>query len=105
MNNSIDPRLNNGVYRLAEQPKPEQGTPGNGASRSQDPSTTSRVDTLDLTDKARSLKALEAQIKQSPEVDNKRVAELKQALKDGKYEINPARIADKLLSLDALLPK
>jgi len=105
MNNSIDSRLDTGVLRLAEQSKPASGQAAETAGKGQGAAQSKPADQLDLTDRARSLKALEAQIHKSPDVDNQRIAELKQALKDGTYEINPARIADKLLALDDLLPK
>jgi len=105
MNNSIDSRLDSGIQSLADHSKtaPEK-VQGKDVS-SQSASGNKPADQLDLTAKAQSLKALEEHIQQAPETDNKRIAELKQALKDGTYEINPSRIAEKLLALDGKLPE
>lgn len=105
MHNSINSRLDTGVLRLAEQSKPASGTAAGEAGKDREATEAKPADQLDLTERARSLKALEEQIRNAPDVDSPRVAELKQALKDGTYEINPSRIADKLLALDELLPK
>ncbi len=105
MNNSINSGLDNGLLRVSGQSKATTDKPAAGAAQGRDASATRPADQLDLTDRARSLKALEARIRSAPDVDNQRITELKQALKDGTYEINPARIADKLLALDDLLPK
>ena len=75
------------------------------AAQGKDASTARPADKLELTDRARSLKAIEERIRSAPDIDNQQITKLKQALKDGTYEINPERIADKLLALDDLLPE
>jgi len=44
------------------------------------------------------LSALESQLAASPEFDSGKVDAIKQAIRDGKFTINPEKIADKLLS-------
>ena len=105
MNNSIDTGLDKGVLRLSEQSKTAPDKANADITKGKDAPASRPVDQLELTDKARSLKAIEERIRTAPDVDNQRSAELKHALKDGTYEINPERIADKLLALDDLLPK
>ncbi len=109
MNNSIESRLDNGVQRLAEQSKTASANPRDGAAKGteQDRGAHSAkpADHLDITDRARTLASIEEHVRKAPDVDSQRVMDLKQALKDGTYEINPSRIADKLLALDALLPE
>lgn len=39
-----------------------------------------------------------------PEIDEKRVADIKAALQSGTYQVNPDSIAKKILQLDSLLP-
>ena len=105
MNNSIDSRLDSGIHSLADHSKT---APGKARGEDVNPHKTSGntpADQLDLTAKAQSLKALGEQIQKAPDTDNKRIAELKQALSDGTYEINPSRIAEKLLALDGKLPE
>ena len=58
-------------------------------------------DSVSITDAARRLTALQAQIAQVPEVDAGRVTELRQAIDQGKYRANPGVIADKLMKLES----
>ncbi len=105
MNNSIDSRLDSGIQSIADHSKTAPGKARVEDVSSHKASGNTPADQLDLTAKAQSLKALEEHIQQAPETDNQRIAELKQALKDGTYEINPSRITEKLLALDGKLPK
>lgn len=58
-------------------------------------------DTLSLTNEAAKLKALEAEIADLPVVDTQRVQDVQRSLATGSYEIEPARVADKLLRFEA----
>jgi negative regulator of flagellin synthesis FlgM len=53
-----------------------------------------------LTGAARGMAALEQAVHAMPVVDEARVAEVKQRLQDGRYEIDPQRVADRLLRLE-----
>lgn len=57
---------------------------------------------VSLSNEAYTLSRLEAQINASPDIDASRVAELKQAIADGTFEINAERIAEKMLGEDDL---
>jgi len=105
MNNSINSRLDSVIHSLADHSETAPGKARGEDLSSHKTSGNTPADQLDLTAKAQSLKALEEQIQQAPETDNQRITELKQALKDGTYEINPSRIAEKLLALDGKLPE
>jgi negative regulator of flagellin synthesis FlgM len=102
MSNPIDRVLNSGVQRLQERggavsrKGPEAG---NGSEASPSGSAL-----LDLTGRARELKALEKELASSPEFDAGRVNELRQALSEGSYKVDARRIADKLLALESDLP-
>lgn len=50
-----------------------------------------------ITDQARQLAALEQALSEVPEVNETRVAAIRLAIEQGQYEVNPERIADKLL--------
>ena len=43
------------------------------------------------------MQSLEAQLGQAPAVDTQRVDEIRQAIRDGRFSINPEAIADKLM--------
>lgn len=53
-----------------------------------------------LTHAARNLSAIEESLRNSPAVDELRVSAVKQRLQDGSFEIDPQRIADRLLRLE-----
>lgn len=50
-----------------------------------------------ITDQARQLASLEQAVQSLPVVNETRVAQIRLALEEGRYQINPERIADKLL--------
>lgn len=58
-----------------------------------------------LTGAARNLAALEQSLRALPAVDELRVTAVKQRLQDGSYEIDPQRVADRLLRLEGDLAR
>ena len=63
----------------------------------------SGADQLKLSNQAAQLQALEAEIANLPVVDAQRVQDVQQTLAVGAYEIQPARVADKVLTFEASL--
>ena len=61
------------------------------------PSTT---DTVTLTDTATQLHKLEATIASLPIVDITRVEDVKSAIRNGQFQIDPQRVAGKMLSFE-----
>lgn len=57
-------------------------------------------DSVNLTDGARQLHELQGAVAGTPAVDAARVAELRGAIANGSYRIDPQRIADGLLAQD-----
>ena len=55
---------------------------------------------VQITGAARNLAALEQAMRDLPAVDEARVAAVRQRLDDGSYQVDPQRIADKLLRLE-----
>lgn len=53
-----------------------------------------------ITDQARQLAALERAVNDAPVVNESRVAAVRQAIDEGRYEVVPERIADKLLRME-----
>ena len=60
----------------------------------------STPDTVTLTDAATQLHQLEAAIRASPIVDTARVENVKHAMSNGQFQINPQRVADKMVSFE-----
>lgn len=103
MNNTIS---NSGLSPLAhagknQQPAsaqtPSADSAGSNASGVADPG-----DRLKLTDSARALQNASRSGESSP-VNAQKVAQIRQALDNGSYQINPARIADAMIGLDQQL--
>ena len=100
MTNSIDSVVDGALHRIATK------RPTDDAVAGQADSAQSRHanDLLDLTGKAKELQSLQQDLAKSPEFDAARVSELRQAIADGRYEVNAERIADKLLDIESKLP-
>ncbi len=59
-------------------------------------------DSVSLSNGAQALKAVQEKLQKLPEVNEKRVAQIKAALESGEYKVDELVIADKLLSFDDL---
>lgn len=46
------------------------------------------------------MQAIEERLRDLPEVDSERVAQIRQAIAQGNYSVDSTRIADKLLNLE-----
>jgi negative regulator of flagellin synthesis FlgM len=55
---------------------------------------------VQLTDTATNLKQVEAWIAELPDVDRARVDAVRQRVESGAYEINPERLANRLLAFE-----
>jgi negative regulator of flagellin synthesis FlgM len=91
--------LDAGKAQIAQTSSSRPGNPG-GAT----PPPASGEE-LRLSDKAAQLQALEAGIANLPVVDTQRVQEVQRTIATGSFEIQPARVADKLLRFEAGLGK
>lgn len=86
--------------------KPARVTPGSAVRTVTGPATQPgnekpvSEDEVQLTGAARSLAAAEQSLRAVPVIDELRVAAVKQRLSEGTYEIDPQRIADRLLRLE-----
>ena len=67
-----------------------------GASPSAPVAATAATDTVRLTGDAVNLQQLDKTLSQIPVVDQGRVAAIKLALAEGRYQLDPAAIADRL---------
>lgn len=81
-----------GVNRVGSQGKPTTTSASVSAST---------ADTFSLTSKASQLQQLEAQIAKLPVVDTQRVQDVQHAISTGTLQVEPARVADKLLQFEA----
>jgi len=72
------------------------------AAENSSPVTPKADDQLKLTDSARALQEA-ARLDTSSAIDSKRVEQLREALANGSYQVDPGRIADRMLSFERQL--
>jgi negative regulator of flagellin synthesis FlgM len=75
------------------------------ASASQSAEAGKAATPVSITDQARQLAALERAVQDAPVVNDARVAAVRTAIEEGRYEVSPERIADKLLRMEQELLK
>lgn len=61
------------------------------------------ADQVQLSQEAKKLGQLQAKIDASPDVNLEKVNEIRRAIAEGKFHVNPERIADALLNQEELL--
>jgi|TARA_B100000745_G_scaffold276887_1_gene207071 negative regulator of flagellin synthesis FlgM len=66
----------------------------------QQPSTS---DTVVLSKDSQSLQSVQKQLKEQPEINDKRVREIKEALAQGKLKVDPERIAARMVDIERAL--
>ena len=62
-----------------------------------------QVDTVELSAEVQALQNVEARIRDLPEVDEARVESIRNAIAEGRFEVDADRIAARLLSLERAL--
>ena len=72
-----------------------------GADKAPDQKPVTADSSVKLSDQAQQLKAIESRLQELPVVDSEKVAQLKQAISNGTYQMDSGRIADKLLALES----
>ncbi|MCG9962633.1 MAG: flagellar biosynthesis anti-sigma factor FlgM [Shewanella sp.] len=66
-------------------------------------STPLKGDSVVITAQAQQLQGAQTKMASLPEVDQKKVAEIKQAIAEGRYKIDPERLAANIASFEAEL--
>jgi negative regulator of flagellin synthesis FlgM len=61
---------------------------------------TGSQDKVVLTDMAARMKSLEQKLAKEPQVDQAHVARVRDAIKRGEYQVNPDRVADKMMGFE-----
>ncbi|WP_430391116.1 flagellar biosynthesis anti-sigma factor FlgM [Dyella sp. 20L07] len=99
MNTTIS---NNGLPKLPQAPSGQSSSTQNatGSAGSEAASSTAPDDRVQITDSARALQEA-ARAGSGATVDTKKVEQVRQALANGTYRIDPSRIADRMMSLES----
>jgi negative regulator of flagellin synthesis FlgM len=77
--------------------------PKDSAAGAIGPQGSAPSEAVHITGSARQLATLEQQLKDSPAIDAARVAKVRETIDSGQYQVNGARVAAKLLSLEQQL--
>ncbi len=75
-------------------------SPSNDSHAQQQTGKSSTSDTISLSEVAVRLGKLENTMANLPVVDTQRIEKIKQAIDNGSYEVDPARVADKLMQFE-----
>jgi negative regulator of flagellin synthesis FlgM len=102
--NSTSKADSNASAKTSEQRNaaPQQIAKEQASDASRQANSVVRNDVVELSKGAQTLKNINEKLKNQPEVNDKRVADIKAALASGKYQINDVVVADKLLQIDSL---
>ncbi len=60
----------------------------------------SSADQVELSPGARDLQNIESRIRELPDVNQERVAQIKEAIRDGNYQVDPSRLASKIAQFE-----
>ena len=77
----------------------------NNAAKAAPQATTAQVktDSVSITPQAQELQSAQAKMASLPEIDQKKVAEIKQAISEGRYKVDPEKLVANIASFEAEL--
>ncbi|MCL6414436.1 flagellar biosynthesis anti-sigma factor FlgM [Aestuariirhabdus sp. Z084] len=67
--------------------------------------STTRTDSVNLSAEGKSLRQIEEKLASQPDIDQDKVARVKQAIADGSYQVDARKLAENLYSLETQLNK
>ena len=89
------------AHKTADETKLNQSTEQPVAERESGKSSTG--DTVSLSDNAVQLGKINSTVTSPPVMDMQRIEALKKAISDGSYEVDPVKVADKLMEFESML--
>lgn len=97
--NNIKPNSPGGISHPRSNAVDDKSSTGK-ASASTSSNAAPSSDTFSLTDDANQLQALQQVISAMPEVDQQRIAELRQAIENGDYEVDSQKLARNMIDFE-----
>lgn|SRR5690606_39094647 len=98
-NNSLDSVSTKSTRSKPASTAPEAKEPSTPAA----PTSTKAGDQVVLSEQAQTIGRLQSKIDSAPDVNLDKVAEIRRAIAEGRFEINPERIAENMLNQQDLL--
>jgi len=100
--NNLKPGFNNaGPRDLASNKSTASGSQGSQTATAN--TQTASEDSVALSSRGQSLNRLEENLANTPDVDSARVDSIKQAIAEGRFEVDAERIAENILNQEDLL--
>ena len=81
----------------------QSNTKSDTASVAQKTATPVKTDSVSITSQAQQLQGAQTKMASLPEVDQKKVAEIKLAISEGRYKVDPEKLAANIASFEAEL--
>ena len=101
--NSISNGSGSKPLNISDSQKPVQVGNAPHANNAVAPSSSTASDTVSLTGTASQLRSLEQQLSSLPVVDIQRVDAVKREISNGTFEIDPPKIADKMIQIESAI--
>lgn len=96
-NNTLNPQQKDGARQKANADTRSQTPPQSGEAAKQSAAQDTRVN---LSPDAQNIKAAEQALQQQPDIDDAKVAELREALENGSFSVDAEKLAQKMLEVD-----
>lgn len=100
MTNTINTNSSPVLLSMAQKPSGKQAVTETGSQPTQARGPESQVDRVSVTSEASRLQKIEEQLSAVPAVDSAKVAEIKAAIANGSFTIDPQAIAAKLIAFE-----
>lgn len=94
--------LNSYASQAASKSLKQDPVSASKTSSSAETSTSPAADTVKISDNSRLLQGAQAKLSQQADVNSSKVAQLKQAISEGSYNINPEKLAQKMLDFEGV---
>lgn len=80
--------------------KDGQASPAEGSSNAKSSQAKQSTDEVQLSDQAKSLRQLADAVAEQPAFDSERVAAIRDAIAEGRYHVDPQRLAERFVDLE-----